>query len=174
MNSHKRNEYLRSFSLTSWKALPETQKSEHTRSNCDACQVHHFAMQSLFPNATITKLKPQKLVVDGLAQNENNGNMKVKPTQKAIKSAAKHIYSKINVSFQKVFKVSFAEAQTKISELELQKKKNKIQKKRERRQRARQEKQKIEVEWSKRDTDTMLATRQTYSQRARQRNTLYF
>lgn len=41
MNSHNRNEYLRYFSLTNWKALPETQKSEHTRSNCDACQVHH-------------------------------------------------------------------------------------------------------------------------------------
>ena len=67
----------------------ETQKSEHTRSNCDACQVHHFAMQSTFPNAA--QLKPQKLVRDGLAQNESNGNLKVKPTQKDIKSATKHI-----------------------------------------------------------------------------------
>ena len=41
MNSQDRNEYLRYFSLTSWKALPETQKSVYTRSNCDACQVHH-------------------------------------------------------------------------------------------------------------------------------------
>ena len=94
-------------------------------------------MQSLFPNAA--KLNPQKLVQDALAENGNNGNSKVKPTQKAIKSAVKHIYSKIDAPFQKVFKVSFAEAQTKVSELELQKKKNKIQKKRERRQRARQE-----------------------------------
>ena len=121
MNSQNRNEYLRYFSLTNWKALPDTQKSEHTRSNCDACQVHHFAMQAIFPNAE--QLKPQKLVRDGLAQNESNGNVNVKPTQKAIKSATKHIYSKINVSFQKVFKVSFAEAQTKVKELKLQKKK---------------------------------------------------
>ena len=54
---------------------------------------------------------------------------KVKPTQKDIKSAVKHIYSQIDTPFQKVFKVSFAEAQTKVSELELQKKKNKIEKK---------------------------------------------
>lgn len=121
INSQKRNEYFCYFSLTNWKAIPETQKSEHTRSNCDACHVHHFAMQSIFPNAA--QLKPLKLVRDGLAQNESKRNVKVKPTQKAIKSATKHIYSKINVSFQKVFKVSFAEAQTKVKELKLQKKK---------------------------------------------------
>ena len=162
MNSQNRNECLRYFSLTNWKALPETQKSEHTRSNCEACQVHHFAMQSIFPNAA--QLKPQKLVRDGLAQNESNGNVNVKATQKAIKSATKHIYSKINVSFQKVFKVSFAEAQTKVKELKLQKKKDAIEKKRERRKRARQGKNKIQAEWSKRDCDVMLATRQSLSQ----------
>lgn len=80
----------------------------------------------------------------------------------------------INGHFQKTFNVSFAEAQTKVSELELQQKKSKIQKKRERRQRARQEKHKVQEEWSKRDADTMLSTRQSYSQRAQQRTTLYF
>ena len=35
-------------------------------------------------------------------------------------------------------------------------------------------KKKVKEEWSKRDTEMMLATRQSYSQRARQRNTLYF
>ncbi|KAL9977591.1 hypothetical protein ACROYT_G015012 [Oculina patagonica] len=172
MNSQNRNKYLHHFSLAKWKALPESQKSEHTMLNCDACQVHHFAVQSLFPNAA--KLKPQRLVQDALAQNENKLNSKVKPTQKAIKSAVKHIYSKIDAPFQKVFKVSFAEAQTNVSELDLQAKKNMIQKKHERRQQACQEKQKVEEVWSKRDTDTMLATRQSYSQRARQRNTLFF
>ena len=49
-----------------------------------------------------------------------------------------------------------------------------MKKKRERRQRARQEKQKLEKEWSERDTETMLVTRQSYSQRARQRKSLYF
>ena len=77
-------------------------------------------------------------------------------------------------SVAKVFKVSFAEAQTKVSELELQKKKNKIEKKHERRQRTCQEKQKLEKEWSERDTETMLVTRQSYSQRARQRKSLFF
>ena len=128
-------------------------------------------MQSFFPNGA--KLKPQKLA-QNVAENASKANIKVKPTQKDIKSAVKHIYSQIDAPFQKVFKVSFAEAQTKVSELELQKKKNKTEKKRERRQRARWEKQKLENEWSERDTETMLVTRQSYSQRARQRKSLYF
>ena len=127
MSPEKRSEYLQYFSLKNWKALPESQKSEHTMSNCDACQVHHFAMQSFFPNGA--KLKPQMLVQNVLVENASKANSKVKPTQKDMKSAVKHIYSQIDGPFKKVFKVSFAEAQTKVSELELQKKKNKIEKK---------------------------------------------
>ena len=67
---------------------------------------------------TLSKFKPQKLVQQALVENGNVGTRKVKPTQKAIKTAAKHIYSKVNGHFQKIFDVSFAEAQTKVSELE--------------------------------------------------------
>lgn len=172
MNSKSRNTYIEYFSPANWKDLPEAQKSEHTMSHCNACQVHHFALQTLFPNTV--KFKPQKLVQEALAEHVNNGNSKVKPTQKAIKTAVKHIYSKIDGPFQKVFKVSFAVAQTKVSELKLQQKKDKILKKKERRQRARQEKVKVQEAWSKHDTNTMLGTRQSYSQRAKQRKSLYF
>lgn len=78
------------------------------------------------------------------------------------------------MSFQKVFIASFAEAQTKVKELKLQKKKDAIEKKPERRKRARQEKNKIQAEWSKRDCDVMLATRQSLSQRSKQRKLLHF
>ena len=53
------------------------------------------------------------------------------------------------------------------------KKKGKSQVRRERRQKLRNEKKKIE-QWVKRDCDTMLATRQTYSQRQKQRLALSF
>lgn len=172
MNSRSRNEYIKYFSTANWKSLPVSQRQEHTMSNCRACEVHHFAMQSLFPSNN--KLKPQKLVQEAFVQTGNKGSSKAKPTQKAIKSAVQHIYSKINGPFQKIFKVNFAEAQTKVSELGLQQKKSKLQQKSKRRQRAREEKQNVQKEWSKRDTDTMLATRQSYSQRARERSTLYF
>ena len=56
------------------------QKSEHTRSKCDPCRVHHLAMPSIFPNAV--RLKPQKLVRDGLTPNKSNGNVKQKRRKK--------------------------------------------------------------------------------------------
>ena len=65
---------------------------------------------------------------------------KLKPNQTAIKSSVKHIYSKLNGPFERIFKVSFAVAQTKVKELNLQKKKDAMEKKRERREKARQEK----------------------------------
>ena len=83
-------------------------------SNCDACQVHHFAMQSFFPNGA--KLKPQKLV------------QKVKPTQKDIKSAVKHIYSQIDAPFQKVFKVALLKLKQKYQSLNFRKRKTRLKK----------------------------------------------
>ena len=132
MNSRSRTEYFKYFSLANWNGLPDSQKSEHIMSHCHACQVPHFAFQSLFPNTV--RFKPQKLVQEALVENGNVGNNKVEPTQKAINTAAKNIYLKIYGQFQKTFNVSFAEAQTKASELELQQKKSKIPKKRGRRQ----------------------------------------
>ena len=98
----------------------------------------------------------------------------MKPTQKSIKTAVKHTYSKVNGHFEKLFKVSFAEAQTKVKEHQLQKEKDAIGKKQQRHERARQEKNKIQDEWSKRDCDAMLATRQSFTQRSKQRKSLNF
>ena len=96
-------------------------------SNCSACQVHHFDFQSLFPTTTVGKCEPQTLIRQALMESENKGNKTIKPTQKAIKEVVKHIYSKIDAPFQKVFKVSFAEAQTKVAELDLQTKKSRTE-----------------------------------------------
>ena len=108
MSSQSRNDYLKHFSLSNWKALPASQKSQHTMSNCSACQVHHFDFQSLFPTTTAGKCKPQTLIWQAVMESENKGNKTIKPTQKAIKAAVKHIYSNIDAPFQNVFKVSWA------------------------------------------------------------------
>ena len=125
MSPEKRSEYLQYFSLKNWKALPESQKSEHTMSNCDACQVHHFAMQSFFPNGA--KLKPQKLVQNVLAENASKANSKVKPTQKDIKSAVKHIYSQIDAPFQS--KSALLKLKQKYHSLNFRKRKTRLKKK---------------------------------------------
>ena len=74
MNSRSRTEYLKHFSLANWNCLPESQKLEHTMSHCQACQVHHFAVQTLFPNTI--KFKPQALVQRTLVENGNAGTRK--------------------------------------------------------------------------------------------------
>jgi len=51
----------------------------------------------------------------------------------------------VNGHFEKIFKVSFAEAQTKVKELQLQKKKDAIGKKQQCRERARREKIKFRM-----------------------------
>ena len=84
MNSCSQTEYLKHFSLSNWNGLPKSQKSEHTVSQCHACQVHLFDVQSLFPNTI--KFKPQKLVKEAFVENGNAGTRKTKPTQKAIKA----------------------------------------------------------------------------------------
>lgn len=172
MNSKARAQYQDTFSVVNWKALNTAQKKQHTLSNCGGCQVHYYAIHNLFPSGET--FKSRKLLKEALIESGVKTESKVKPTQKTIKTAVKHIYSKVNGHFEKIFKVSFAEAQTKVKELQLQKKKDANGKKRQRRERARQEKNKIQDEWSKRDCDTMLATRQSFTQRSKQRKSLHF
>lgn len=120
MNSKARAQYQDTFSVANWKALNLTQKKQHTLSNCGGCQVHYYAIHYLFPSGET--FKAQKLLKEALIESGVKTQSKVKPRQKAIKTAVKHIYSKVNGHFEKIFKVSFAEAQTKVKELELQKK----------------------------------------------------
>ena len=133
--------------------------------------MHYYAIHNLFPKGET--VKSQKLLKEALIESGAKTQSKVKPMQKAIKTAIKHIYSKVNDHFEKIFKVSFAEAQTKVKELQLQKK-DTIGKKRQRRERAHQEKNKIQDEWSRRDCDAMLATWQSFTQRSKQRKSLHF
>ena len=57
------------------------------------------------------KVFTKKLTVESLSA----GNVKV--TIKALKSATKEVYDKLNTTFDKIFGVSFAIAQTSVPEL---------------------------------------------------------
>ena len=81
---------------------------------------------------------------------------------------------KINAPFKNIFGVSFAKAQTNVPELDVQEKKSHAELKKERRKTSRDEKSYIQEKWSEKDCDTMLSTRQTYSQRQEQRLSLFF
>ena len=109
---------------------------------CRQRTAYYYAIHNIFPRRET--FKTRKLLKEVLIESGVKTQSKVKPTQKVIKTAVKHIYSKVNGHFEKIFKVSFAEAQTKVKKLQLQKKKDAFEKKRQRRERAHQEKSKIQ------------------------------
>ena len=112
MNFECRSQYKNTFSAANWKALLSvSQKKQHTLSNCGGCQVYYFAVHTLFAN------------VQGVVGNRGlKAQSKLKVKQTAMKSAVKHIYFKPNGPFEGIFKVSLAEAQTKVKELNVQRK----------------------------------------------------
>ena len=68
----------------------------------------------------------------------------MKVTKKALKSATKEVYDKINTTFEKTFGVSFAIAQTSVPELNVQVKKSRAELKKEKRNKSRACKKHIE------------------------------
>ena len=131
-----KDEYTEHFSPNNWEKLTEYEKKQHTRTNCEACDVHHFPFQSLFPmwnqkENSITQEGFHKNIKSCILKPSCRGNMKV--TKKAIKTATSQIYEKINAPFKNIFGVTFAKAQTTVSELGLEDKKSHAEKKKERR-----------------------------------------
>ena len=163
-----KSQYIEHFNQGNWDSLPELEKKQHERVNCQACDVHHYSFQTLFPsrgkNSSIglqdTVKKTQKRVL------QPSNAVNVKPTLKAIKKTVGKNYDGINGPFKELFGMSFAKAQTKTPELNLQEKKSPAELKKERREKLRTEKRQIEEQWSKRDCDTCWAhDRRTVSDR---------
>ena len=120
-----KSRYIEHFGQRNWENLPELEKKQHERMNCQGCAVHHYTFQSLFPswgkNISL-KLQAINKTQSRVLKPSNAAN--VKPTLKAIKQAATKIYENINGPFQELFGMSFAKAQTKTPELCLQEKKS--------------------------------------------------
>ena len=117
-----KSQYIDHFSHENWKDLPELEKKQHQRVDCQACAVHHDKFQTLFPSwgrkgstslqAAVNRTKEHVL------KPSNSEN--VKPTLKAITKAAHKIYNEISQPFKELFGMSFAKAQTKTPELGLE------------------------------------------------------
>lgn len=172
-----KDKYTEHFNPNNWEKLPEHEKKQHSRTSCQACDVHHFPFQSLFP---MWSYKENCITQQGIDNNIKSRILKpscrghVKVTKKAMKKATSQIYEKINAPFKDIFGVTFANAQTNVSELSLQDKKSHAEMKKEKRKKSRVDKSSIQEKWLEKDCDTMLATRQTYSQRQEQRLSLFF
>lgn len=76
--------------------------------------------------------------------------LKIKPCKAGeVKTTARSLYNKIDVTFQKVCSVSFGEALNNLPELQLKKRKSPAEVKREKRATYRRYKQREEDEWEK-------------------------
>ena len=120
-----KEKYTEHFSPNNWEKLTEYEKKQHTRTNCQACDVHHFPFQSLFPmwnskENSISQRGIDKNIKSRVLKPSLRGNVKV--TKKAMKIATSQIYEKINAPFKNIFGVTFAHAETNVSELNLQEK----------------------------------------------------
>ena len=71
--SQARKEYIETFSLQKWEALPDTTKKAHSISNCIACSLHHNSLQAAIP------LKPLFVynTSDNVENIQNSSNEKV-------------------------------------------------------------------------------------------------
>ena len=76
--------YTDHFSPNNWEKLTEYEKKQHTHTNCEACDVHHFPFQSLFPmwnhketSTHITQQGIPKNIKSRILKPSCHGNMKV-------------------------------------------------------------------------------------------------
>jgi len=93
----EKKQYTEHFSKQNWNSLPELQKKQHQRANCQGSAVHHYAFQSLFPSWGNNNSLPLQVVINKMQDHvlKPSTAVNVKPTLKAIKQAVNKIYNGI-------------------------------------------------------------------------------
>lgn len=166
-SSPNKNTYQNHFSSSAWRSLPAIQKMQHGLTQCEGCTVHHNLAQSLFPVNAIRLKSGRKNILKAL---NIQPRQPVKVTKTSIKSAVKGIFE----NFEKIFGIPLNKAAVTVPELNLQLRKSHAEKRKETREVKRKEKLNIENHWARRDCDALLGTRQSLSQRQKQRMMLSF
>ena len=102
-----KEQYISHFSSSNWSTLPEAQKRQHSRVNCQGCLVQHHIIQATFPikPARLNPLMKANLMDTSkdIAKNVENNKPTVQPTKQAIKSTLQDVYTTINSPFLFVF-----------------------------------------------------------------------
>ena len=182
-NSRRYNErkvYLETFSETKWNCLSDSEKTEHSASDCVSCHIKYRNVQNLFP-VKYRRLKDASSTLNIAATNiQDNISAYSSSTEKGKRSAAiikkdtKAIFTKVNENFQVKYGLFFSEAIHKTPAINLQLKISPQEKKAAAREIARKHKRKVEEVWKENDTNVFLACRQTFSQRQKTRLALSF
>lgn len=137
------------FSIDKWVQLSDVKKKEHSLYDCKGCHQNYAKAQSLFPVRS-PRLKSKAKENPFYVCNELQiTSQKVKlPNKTAIKDTARSLYESVNSAFLSVSGgISFAEALTKVPEVNLQTKKTKCEAKKVRRAIIRESKENTEAQW---------------------------
>lgn len=153
----EKEKYVNHFSPESWNQLPPERKREHRFADCKGYQKRDAEIHTLFP--VRSKQFKEKANIENIFSKSNNIKIPSVPlkcwqpySQTDIKKIAKGLYDRVNLAFEKICKVLFATAMTKVPEIELQKKKSPNELCKARRDRDRKVKCNIEDAWK---TDTL-------------------
>ena len=168
IKTEDKQKYIQHFSKEAWNKLSLIQKLAHTATNCKACHVYHQSFQNTFP------LKCHRLTKPTLVDVATKALPKLKPTKSAAKDTLVDWYNKCNDAFKEVYDMNIADGLTKLPHLNITHKKSASELKRVRRQNNMKQKSTIEQHWESMDADTLLGTRQSFSQRDQQRKALFF
>ncbi|XP_031553138.1 uncharacterized protein LOC116290271, partial [Actinia tenebrosa] len=143
----EKSKFLDTFSLKKWISLPEARKREHSLANCKGCAIRFSDIQAYFPvNSPQLKAKAKSnpvFAARSAAEKLYTKTPQTKPLKNDIKTAARDMYKAVDGVFEKRFNTSFAEALSKVTELNLQHK-SKNERRKERRNHYKQNKDKIE------------------------------
>ena len=142
----EKSKFFDTFSLENWESLSDARKKEHSLANCKGCAVRYANVQAYFPVKSLllkSKAMNNPVFAARTAAQEYYKTPEPKPLQKDIKTAAKDIYNSIDSVFEKRYKTTFADALSKVTELNIQHK-SKNARRRERRQNYKQNKNSIE------------------------------
>lgn len=173
----EKDNYLQHFSSDKWQSLSTLQKQYHSVRDCRACMVNHQVIQSTFPlhkmllsSGKNGPVAVSKKVASSLARMPKP----VRSTKKAMAETTNTAYDNVNKSFQELYGIEYSEAQTKIPRLCLQKKTSRSQNKKNTRDIRRADKKLIEKMLADTEAESVLATRQSLSQRNKKRKMQFF
>ena len=148
----EKEKYLNHFSPESRSQLPPERKKEHRLADCTGCQKRDAEFQAFFP--VRSKQFKGKTNKENIFSKSNNIKIPSVPlkrrqpcSQTDVRKIAKGLYDRVNSAFEKICKISFATAMTKVPELELQRKKSPNELRKARRARYRKVKSNIEDTW---------------------------
>ena len=140
----EKQRFLETFSIDKWNKLTNAKQWEHSLRDCKACYHYHSEVMAHFPVKSRQFIGKAKENPFFAAKNVKFGSH----STKVLKDTTKTIYNSINKPFEKNFGVSFAEAETKVPEIGLQKRLSPSERKKKLRSSYRTMKKNIEEKWA--------------------------